>query len=138
MPETKVFIFGCNGHEHAWVKPRDKGKRFFETKNQTYRTYAHGFVRMKEFPIDSPTGDSEVIIYDENALVPRDNPNGIDYTLSAGMIDIDLDKKCYGDPKGKKITWSNIPSLFDKYGKYLVIALIAGIVLYCVLTGEGA
>lgn len=137
MPESNVIIVGTNGIEIAWVKPKHKGKRFFETKRQTYRTYSDGYVRMKI--IDNyhhKTNDSEVIIYNENSIYPYDNPNDIDYSADAFEEDYWLDKMMADKNLKKKLSWQNIESLWQKYSIIIPFAII-GIVVAVALIQQG-
>lgn len=129
MAESKVIIIGANGHEHARIKPKNKKKRYFETKNQLYRVYPEGFVRMRITHIDGSTEYAECIIYDENCIVPYHLPTEtMNYSGDAFEEDIWLDKQQSSVFAKKRLSWQNVGTFFQQYGKFLPFMLIGGIV----------
>lgn len=130
MAESKVIIIGSNGHEYARIKPKNKKKRYFETKNQLYRVYPEGFTRMRVTHIDGSIEYAECVIYDENCIVPYCIPSKtMDYSSEAFMEDIWLDKQQANDYLKKRLSWQNVGSFLQQYGKYLPFVLIGGIVV---------
>lgn len=129
MAESKVIIIGANGHEYAKIKPKNKKKRYFETKNQLYRVYPEGFSRMKIEHIDGSVEYAECIIYDENCIAPYHIPSDtMDYSADAFEEDIWLDKQQSAAYQKKHLSWQNVGSFLQQYGKFLPFVLIGGIV----------
>lgn len=129
MAKSKVIIIGANGHEYAEIKNKNKKKRYFETKGQLYRVYPEGYVRMKIIGLEK-TEYAECIIYDENCIAPYDIPHeSMDYSADAFEEDIWLDKKMSNKFDRKHLSWENVGTFMQRYGKFLPIVLIGGIVV---------
>lgn len=128
MPDSKVIIIGANGHEYAKIKTKNKRKRYFETKNQLYRVYPEGYVRMKVNGLEKTT-DAECIIYDECCIAPYDLPDKtMDYSADAFEEDVWLDKQMSSAFERKRLSWQNVGTFFDQFGKYIPFVLIGGVV----------
>lgn len=126
----QVIIIGKNRVEVCTVKKKDYNKHFFSTRSQLYRVYPDSFVRMK---IDyfGKFSDEEVVIYPENSEIPLDNPNGIDYSGDAFLEDIHIHKEMSnGTWFKKKLSFSNIGSIWDTLTKFAIPILVVGVLAY--------
>lgn len=84
----QMIISGVNRVEFCKIKRGDLDKRFFLTRGELYFLPTNGMRRMRIYDFGKERESDEVIMYEENAIVPVD-PCGLDYNMDNLLADID-------------------------------------------------
>lgn len=135
-----VIITGENRVEICVPNRRQEGLHFFKTRNQLYRIFPNGLMRIRIFDYDGlEVGSEEGIIYRENDIVPYDTMQ-LDYTMDRLLSDVDRHKMMRDggwNRKPKKV-WFSSDSMKGAWGwiysKVGITGLvIGGVLLYAFL-----
>lgn len=84
----KVIISGVNRMEFCEIKKKDLDKRFFMTRGELYFIPTNGMTRMRRYEYGKEKESDEVIIYEENTIVPYDQRD-VHYNMEFLLADID-------------------------------------------------
>ena len=126
-----VIITGENRVEICIPNKKQEGLHFFKTRNQLYRIFPNGLMRVRLFDYDGmEVGSEEGIIYRENDIVPYDTMD-LDYTMDRLLSDVDRHKLMNPSKLGTPKLWfSNVKSIWDwVFSKVGITGLIVGAVV---------